>query len=170
MSKWLKFLRHYGPVPRNDNMYDETIHRSARRQGIVPINFTHPYQDQVIQCFSQNMMTPVSVILTGTAGDGKTHLCRQVWNLLKGEDDKWVSDNPYLTLRYHLTSSGSDAQNLKRAITVHFIRDLSGWARNGNRKRSNCFSDSATRCLIRILTRYSSLQPMTGSSLSPFGA
>ncbi|HCA79366.1 MAG TPA: hypothetical protein DEP53_06480 [Bacteroidetes bacterium] len=109
-------------------MYDETIHRSARRQGIVPINFTHPYQDQVIQCFSQNMMTPVSVILTGTAGDGKTHLCRQVWNLLKGEDDKWVSDNPYLTLRYHLTSSGSDAQNLKRAITVHFIRDLSGWA------------------------------------------
>jgi len=42
MSAWLSFLRNYGPIPRNDNMYDETIQRSARRQKIAPIEFEHP--------------------------------------------------------------------------------------------------------------------------------
>ena len=49
--KWLSFLRHYGPVPRNDNMYDETIQRSARRQKITPIEFEHPLQQSIVQCF-----------------------------------------------------------------------------------------------------------------------
>ena len=37
MSKWINFLRKYGPVPRNDNMYDETIQRAAYHgyRGIV---------------------------------------------------------------------------------------------------------------------------------------
>lgn len=44
---WLKFLRHYGPVPRNDNMYDETIQRSARRHDNAPIDFEKPHQARV---------------------------------------------------------------------------------------------------------------------------
>jgi len=47
MGNFLSFLRHYGPIPRNDNMYDETIQRSARRQKIAPIEFQHPMQDRV---------------------------------------------------------------------------------------------------------------------------
>ena len=57
-------------------MYDETIQRSARRQRIAPIEFEHPVQDVLLACFDQRTADPVSVILTGTAGDGKTHLCR----------------------------------------------------------------------------------------------
>src|SRR5262245_31432483 len=86
MSAWLRFLRHYGPVPRNDNMYDETIQRSARRQHIQPIDFEHPTQEEIVKCFMRPTPDPVSVILTGTAGDGKTHLCRQVWMALKGDE------------------------------------------------------------------------------------
>lgn len=122
MSSWIRFLRHYGPIPRNDNMYDETIHRSARRQGIHPIEFVHPFQSKVLDCFGGDDLT--SVILTGTAGDGKTHLCRQVWKALEGNDDEWTSDSPYLKLihRRH-QNGGSDGD-----LTIHFIRDLSGWA------------------------------------------
>jgi hypothetical protein len=131
--KWLKFLRHYGPVPRNDNMYDETIQRSARRHGIAPIDFEHPYQTRLVQCFDQTTADPVSVILTGTAGDGKTHLCRQVWKVLKGNDADWASDNPYLTVQFHYPKDRtawpeSEQPELYRAVTIHFIRDLSGWA------------------------------------------
>src|SRR4051812_11827786 len=100
-ESWLKFLRHYGPVPRNDNMYDETIQRSARRQKIRPIDFEHPTQRDVVDCFNQTTADPVSVILTGTAGDGKTHLCRQVWKTLNGDDEAWASDSPYLTIQFH---------------------------------------------------------------------
>lgn len=133
MSSWLKFLRHYGPVARNDNMYDETIQRAARRQGIVPIEFEHPYQARIVDCFSQATADPVSVILTGTAGDGKTHLCRQVWKALRGGDDEWASDSPYLTISFHYPKDRqvwpeSKDSVLYRPVRIHFIRDLSGWA------------------------------------------
>lgn len=117
-TNWLKFLRQYGPVPRNDNMYDETIQRSARRQGILPIEFEHPYQTLIVNCFSQATADPVSVILTGTAGDGKTHLCRHVWKLLGGSDEDWATDSAYLTFE----------RSLFRPVRFHVIRDLSGWA------------------------------------------
>ena len=130
---WLKFLRHYGPVPRNDNMYDETIQRSARKQGIAPIEFQHPTQNEIVNCFNQTTADPVSVILTGTAGDGKTHLCRQVWKALKGNDEDWASDSPYLTIKFHYpinrkTWPDSEDRSLYRSVKIHFIRDLSGWA------------------------------------------
>lgn len=111
---WINFLRKYGPIPRNDNMFDETIQRSARRNKITPILFEHPFKEPVFNCFQGERLK--SVILTGTAGDGKTHLCREVWNQLGGADDEWASDDPYLKLQ------GGQSQ------TIHFIRDLSGWA------------------------------------------
>jgi len=75
----------------------------------------------------------VSVILTGTAGDGKTHLCRQVWKALKGDDTEWASDNPYLTIEFHYPKDkkswpDTDDRDLYRPVKIHFIRDLSGWA------------------------------------------
>ncbi len=130
---WLKFLRHYGPVPRNDNMYDETIQRSARKQGIAPIDFEHPFQKRIADSFNQATADPVSVILTGTAGDGKTHLCRQVWKALAGKDEDWASNNPYLTIRFHYPKDRtswpeSHDPSQYRSVQIHFIRDLSGWA------------------------------------------
>ena len=115
MSNWLKFLRKYGPIARNDNMYDETIQRSARRAEVKPIEFIHPYHDELLKCVKEQTSAPISVILTGTAGDGKTHLCRQVWNELGGDETQWDKDNPYLVLQVN-------------DHKVHFIRDLSAWA------------------------------------------
>jgi hypothetical protein len=134
--KWLSFLRHYGPIPRNDNMYDETIQRSARRQKITPIEFEHPMQDLVLGCFDRRTVDPVSVILTGTAGDGKTHLCRQVWKMLKGDEAAWASDDPHLSLGFpypkdRLAWPVSGNPELYRTVTIHFIRDLSGWVSQG---------------------------------------
>lgn len=118
-DRWIRFLRRYGPVPKNDNMYDEAIQRSAKRAGVTPIVFEHPRHDDVLFCFDGSR-EPVSVILTGTAGDGKTHLCRQVWEALDGDKSAWHEDNPYLMLS-HTYSDG-------RKVTLHFIRDLSAWA------------------------------------------
>jgi hypothetical protein len=71
---WLSFVRHYGPIPRNDNMYDEQIQRSARRQKMEPIEFEHPMQDVILQCFDQRTTDPVSVILTGVNADEEQQL------------------------------------------------------------------------------------------------
>ena len=130
---WLKFLRHYGPVPSADNMFDETLQRLARRLQIAPIEFQHPKQAEIAACFNRTAPDPVSVILTGTAGDGKTHLCRQVWKALNGSEDAWASNDPHLTIESlypqdRSTWPESDDPSLYRRVTVHFIRDLSGWA------------------------------------------
>jgi hypothetical protein len=106
-------------VATNDNMYDETIRRIARRTGIAPISFEHPRLREILDCFRAGD-SAVSVILTGTAGDGKTHLCRQVWDLVGGDADAWDGDEPYLSTS--VQGAGGEP------ATLHVIRDLSGWA------------------------------------------
>jgi len=126
-KEFIQFIRQYGPIPRNDNMYDETIQRLARRTSVSPIKFDHPHQDSVLACFDDRSSSPISVILTGTAGDGKTHLCRQVWEALQGDAEAWARDDPYLSMeREHAVVAG--ASETGRKVTIHFIRDLSAWA------------------------------------------
>ncbi|MGB7157403.1 MAG: hypothetical protein WBD40_05020 [Tepidisphaeraceae bacterium] len=111
---WLKFVRQYGPIAKNDSMYDETIQRSARRNRIRPVTFEHPQYQDVLNCMTGSDCEG-SVVLTGTAGDGKTHLCRALWERLGGDTKLWAADEPYLTT--HSTSGA----------TLHVIRDLSAW-------------------------------------------
>jgi hypothetical protein len=130
---WIAFLRQYGPIARNDNMYDETIQRTARRSGIAPILFDHPALPEVVASFDRTTTDPVTVILTGSAGDGKTHLCRCVWERLGGSQEGWSSDDPCVSLAVQYPKDratwpiGNDP-SLYRSVTIHFIRDLSAWA------------------------------------------
>lgn len=84
---WVRFLRNYGPIPTNDNMYDETIQRALRRHKIRPIALPAPLRDELVENFRGP--SPVSYIITGTAGDGKTYHCREVWIELGGDVNLW---------------------------------------------------------------------------------
>lgn len=96
-SRWVKFLRSYGPIPTNDNMYDEAIQRSLKRHKIKPLKLPAPYLEEMIADFSS--ATPCSQILTGTAGDGKTYRCREVWLALGGSEDVWMKGDHVQTLQ-----------------------------------------------------------------------
>lgn len=112
-TNWIRFVRKYGPIPANDSAFEEHTGKAARRAGVTPISFPHPRFAEVLQCLTSLPMT--SVILTGTAGDGKTHLCGRVWLELKGDANEWASDSPYINL---VLPSGAQ---------LHVIRDLSAW-------------------------------------------
>lgn len=86
-SKWINFLREYGSIPNNDNMYDESIQRRLKRNKLQPITFKTEHLDELINNFQSPK--PKSAILTGTAGDGKTFSCRTIWERLGGDRDKW---------------------------------------------------------------------------------
>lgn len=96
-NRWVKFLRSYGPIPTNDNMYDEHIQKSLRRHRIAPLKLPAPYLSELIRDFSSE--TPCSQILTGTAGDGKTYRCREVWLALGGEENEWLKGEHVQTLK-----------------------------------------------------------------------
>ncbi len=114
-TRWIKFIRQYGPIPRNDNMYDEHIRKSAKRTGIRPLAFVHPVEQDILSQFGPKTIERRSVILTGTAGDGKSHLCGKIWTLLGGSDEQWGSDDVYHTCKIGQGDT---------AYTVHVIRDL----------------------------------------------
>lgn len=83
----MKFLRNYGPIPTNDNMYDESIQRALKRHKIKPITLPAQFLESLLAAFKSD--TPVSQIITGTAGDGKTYHCREVWSALGGDEAVW---------------------------------------------------------------------------------
>jgi len=120
--QWIRFLRQYGPIARNDNMYDEHIRRSAARVKLDPLLFKHPIEDELLSLFTESVESATSVVLTGTAGDGKTHLCRRVWQQLGGDSDAWESDRVY----HHINTSIAGKE-----FTVHIVRDLTGLPETG---------------------------------------
>lgn len=116
---WLRFLRQYGPVPQNNNMYDEQIERWARRKNVRPILFDHPFADALLGHFDGSRELPGAVILTGTAGDGKTFLLKKVWERLGGSLNEWAESRSYFRL---------DATVGGEARRFHLVRDLTGWS------------------------------------------
>jgi len=115
---WIKFVREYGPVPSKDNLFDENLRRRSKRLGIAQVEFKHPFEDTVLACFDPENARAGSVILTGTAGDGKTFLCAKVWEKLHGDPAQWNSKATYFQI---------PAQCAGTAIVLHIIRDLSAW-------------------------------------------
>lgn len=135
--RWIRFVRQYGPIPRNDNMYDEHIRKSAKRAGIRPLAFVHPVEQDVLAQFRPEVANRRSVILTGTAGDGKSHLCGKIWQLLGGSDNQWNSDDVYHIL---------DIAANHGTLTVHVIRDLTALPPHDSKGR---YTDKA-----ELLTRF----------------
>lgn len=86
-NRWVRFFRNYGPIPTNDNMYDETIQRAISRLAIDPIKLPAPFLDALLANFKSG--APRSEVLTGTAGDGKTYHCREIWIALGGSPKDW---------------------------------------------------------------------------------
>jgi hypothetical protein len=123
---WVRFVRQYGPIARNDSMYDEHIFRAARRVGVRPIRFCHPFEESVLDAFRADSPKALSVIVTGTAGDGKSHLCARVWELIGGDAIDWASDDIYYVQQ--TTIAG-------RQITVHIIRDLTALPQQDEKNR-----------------------------------
>jgi hypothetical protein len=72
-------------------MYDEVIQRTLRRKKLQPIAFETEYLGELLDNFRST--SPKSVILTGTAGDGKTYYCRQIWEEFGGSVDDWQKDS-----------------------------------------------------------------------------
>ena len=109
----ISFLRHYGPIPAGDNMYDELIQTEIERHSIDPvIQITPARLKEAQENFGSK--EPRNVILTGTAGDGKTFHCRQIWTAFGGDPEHWNAGEKIVSLT--LPASG-------KALTI--VKDLS---------------------------------------------
>lgn len=119
-EQWISFLRQYGPIPTKDNLYDENLRRRSKRTGIAQILFEHPYEGKVLARFETSSGLGGSVVLTGTAGDGKTFLCGRVWESLGGDAEMWSKQDAHLTMNVSSARTG-------KVKLLHVLRDLSAW-------------------------------------------
>ncbi len=118
---WVSFLRGYGPVNRVDGMYAETIRDLADAYGVEPLRFEHPVLAEMLAAFDPGSGSMTNMILTGTAGDGKTTLCNDLWASLGGDGSRASGENRSDHLELGIDRHG-------RALRVHFIFEFSGFA------------------------------------------
>lgn len=118
---WVGFLRGYGPVNRIDGMFAETIQSLADDYGVPPLRFEHPRLEAITRRLNPAAGVMTNVVLTGTAGDGKTSLCNELWSRLGGDDRRatGISRDDHLPLEVEVGA---------RPVTVHFIFEFSGFA------------------------------------------
>ena len=83
-EKWIRLLRAYGPVADNEAMQAEHVGKLAAHLGVSKLAFDHPARRLILDCFPVSTGSFRNVVLTGTAGEGKTSLCFELVQALTG--------------------------------------------------------------------------------------
>lgn len=110
-SVWVRFLRSYGPTPQNLTMFDEYVSGALGRAKVQPIRLSTPLLEDMVKHVESNV--PGSLLIVGTAGDGKTYHCRALWTRLGGDAKAWAAKSNVKELR------------LADGRVAVFIKDLS---------------------------------------------
>lgn len=96
-SVWVRFLRSYGPTPQNLTMFDEYVSSALRRANVQPISLSTPLLEDMFKHIESK--APGSMLIAGTAGDGKTYHCRALWTRLGGDPKNWAAKGNVKELR-----------------------------------------------------------------------
>jgi len=110
-SAWVRFLRSYGPTPNNLTLFDEFVTDNLVKAKVKPITLSSPQLVKIKERVDSGL--PGSILIAGTAGDGKTYHCRGLWNHLGGSAKDWSAKT---TVKYLPLVDG------RHAI---FVKDLS---------------------------------------------
>ena len=110
-AAWVRFLRSYGPTPNNLTMFDEYVSSALGRARVQPISLSTPLLDAMVSHIESKV--PGSLLIAGTAGDGKTYHCRALWTRIGGDQKVWSGKGNIKELR------------LSDGRLAVFIKDLS---------------------------------------------
>jgi len=85
---WVRFLRNYGPIPTNGNLFDEHVTKALARARVRPVLLPTPRLEDMKIAIAERGH---SLLVAGTAGDGKTFHCRKLWVELGGAGADWAA-------------------------------------------------------------------------------
>ncbi len=96
-SAWVRFLRSYGPTPNNLTLFDEFVTDNLVKAKVRPITLSSPQLEKIKERVDSGV--PGSILIAGTAGDGKTYHCRGLWIHLGGTEKEWTARAPVKRLK-----------------------------------------------------------------------
>jgi hypothetical protein len=108
-SAWVRFLRNYGPIPTNGNLFDEHVSKAQARAKVEPIILPTPRLEEM---YATLVSSSGALLVAGTAGDGRTFHCRNLWERFGGEKAAWSAKGSIKRLHFE----GRD---------IVFVKDLS---------------------------------------------
>lgn len=106
-SNFFKLLAAYAPTSQNKASYDEHVSKYTKRLGVDEINIDNGLFQKLHDTF---IAQPKPIIISGSAGDGKTYLLRKLYETLNGDQTKWGED--YIPMVTH------------NDFTIKFIKDF----------------------------------------------
>lgn len=98
----INFLGAYGPQASANNLFDEFVCAASEKYGCKRLHVEQPLITEIVEMLKSP--SPASVILTGTAGDGKTYTARKVTEALTGSEDGWSNTDKEYELPSRLPS------------------------------------------------------------------
>ncbi|AVS72118.1 hypothetical protein C8247_17920 [Paracidovorax avenae] len=96
-SAWVRLLRSYGPTPQNLTLFDEYVTAAVGRAKVEPIKLATPLLETMVAHIESR--APGSLLIAGTAGDGKTYHCRALWTRFGGDAKAWAAKGNVKELR-----------------------------------------------------------------------
>lgn len=78
-------------------MFDEYVSSAVGRAKVQPIRLATPLLEEMVGHVESK--TPGSMLIAGTAGDGKTYHCRTLWMRLGGDPKVWAAKGNVKELR-----------------------------------------------------------------------
>ncbi len=131
----IEFLAAYGPSSSADQLYDEHVMGSTKETGCKPIEVeTRLVGDLVALLKGEN---PPNIVLTGTAGDGKTYTCRKVFLELGGHTAAWHSAGAVVELPLQGGRRLRIVKDLSELADTEKDRELVDFARETLKPRSD---------------------------------
>lgn len=128
-SAWVRFLRSYGPTPENGALFDEHVTKAVAKARVQPISLPTPRLAEIEARFASR--EPGSILIAGTAGDGKTFHCRSLWLTLGGDARDWAA------------GGGVKELTLADGRVAVFVKDLSELGQEASDAAMHLLEESA---------------------------
>lgn len=121
-NKWVKYLEGY--CQGKNQIQDEYVRKVAENLGLdEPLNINFSWQKQITDQFKSNESHGV-IILTGTAGDGKTKLCRDIVRQIDGylfDEDVWNANSYFCSSERTIVKDFSELEKEKSIVIQELI-------------------------------------------------
>lgn len=152
--------------PNHSKIYDEYSHDTELEQSFE-FTISTKIENHLKDIFSNN---PHSVILTGNAGDGKTRLCRMIYDEFAEDRLESWPESGIVTVRYEKGTIKivKDLSELKEDVIYNILLELQNYVYNQHADRTFFLIAANEGKLSKTLSRYNDLDFLRKQIMSRF--
>jgi len=119
---FFKLLSAYAPTSQNKASYDEHVSKMAKHLGVDEIKIDNHLLNKLFEKFITN---PKPIIISGSAGDGKTYLLRKFFEEMGGDIQRWSEDYiPEISFEGFLVKYIKDFTEITREDKLQALESL----------------------------------------------